>query len=33
MIDDDTRERILSWIDEARDGGAEVLAGGAATAT
>jgi acyl-CoA reductase-like NAD-dependent aldehyde dehydrogenase len=28
VIDEDARERILSWIDEARDGGAEVLAGG-----
>ena len=28
VIDDDARERILSWIDEARDGGAEVLTGG-----
>jgi acyl-CoA reductase-like NAD-dependent aldehyde dehydrogenase len=28
VIDDDARERILSWIDEARAGGAEVLAGG-----
>ena len=29
VIDDDARERILSWIEEARDGGAEILAGGA----
>ena len=28
VIDEDARERILSWIDEARDGGAEVLSGG-----
>ena len=28
VIDEGARERILSWIDEARDGGAEVLAGG-----
>jgi acyl-CoA reductase-like NAD-dependent aldehyde dehydrogenase len=28
VIDDDSRERILSWIEEARDGGAEILAGG-----
>src|SRR5690348_5603387 len=28
VIDDDARERILSWIEEARKGGAEVLAGG-----
>ena len=28
VIDDDARERILSWIQEARDGGAEILAGG-----
>ena len=28
VIDDESRERILSWIEEARDGGAEVLAGG-----
>jgi acyl-CoA reductase-like NAD-dependent aldehyde dehydrogenase len=28
VIDDDARERILSWIDEARDGGAEILTGG-----
>jgi acyl-CoA reductase-like NAD-dependent aldehyde dehydrogenase len=28
VIDDDARERILSWIEEARNGGAEVLAGG-----
>jgi acyl-CoA reductase-like NAD-dependent aldehyde dehydrogenase len=28
VIDDDARERILSWIEEARDGGAEVLTGG-----
>jgi acyl-CoA reductase-like NAD-dependent aldehyde dehydrogenase len=28
VIDEGARERILSWIDEAREGGAEVLAGG-----
>jgi acyl-CoA reductase-like NAD-dependent aldehyde dehydrogenase len=28
VIDADARERILSWIEEARDGGADVLAGG-----
>ena len=28
VIDEDARERILSWIEEARDGGAEILAGG-----
>ena len=28
VIDEGARERILSWIGEARDGGAEVLAGG-----
>jgi acyl-CoA reductase-like NAD-dependent aldehyde dehydrogenase len=28
VIDQDARERILDWIDEARDGGAEILAGG-----
>jgi acyl-CoA reductase-like NAD-dependent aldehyde dehydrogenase len=28
VIDEGARERILAWIDEARDGGAEVLAGG-----
>jgi acyl-CoA reductase-like NAD-dependent aldehyde dehydrogenase len=28
VIDEDAHERILSWIGEARDGGAEVLAGG-----
>ena len=28
VIDEGARERILSWIDEARHGGAEVLAGG-----
>ena len=28
VIDPDARERILEWIDEARDGGAEILAGG-----
>jgi len=28
VIDEGARERILSWIDEARDGGAEILAGG-----
>jgi acyl-CoA reductase-like NAD-dependent aldehyde dehydrogenase len=28
VIDADARERILEWIGEARDGGAEILAGG-----
>jgi acyl-CoA reductase-like NAD-dependent aldehyde dehydrogenase len=28
VIDEDARERILSWIEEARDAGAEILAGG-----
>src|SRR6266545_393871 len=28
VIDGDARERILTWIEEARDGGAEILAGG-----
>jgi len=28
LIDQDARERILDWIDEARDGGAEILTGG-----
>ena len=28
VIDEDARERILEWIAEARDGGAEILAGG-----
>jgi acyl-CoA reductase-like NAD-dependent aldehyde dehydrogenase len=28
VIDDESRERILSWIEEARDAGAEILAGG-----
>jgi acyl-CoA reductase-like NAD-dependent aldehyde dehydrogenase len=28
VIDDDARERILAWIEEARRGGAEVLTGG-----
>ena len=28
VIDGDSRERILSWIEEARDAGAEILAGG-----
>jgi acyl-CoA reductase-like NAD-dependent aldehyde dehydrogenase len=28
VIDEGAKERILEWIDEARDGGAEVLAGG-----
>jgi acyl-CoA reductase-like NAD-dependent aldehyde dehydrogenase len=28
VIDQDARERILQWIAEARDGGAEILAGG-----
>jgi acyl-CoA reductase-like NAD-dependent aldehyde dehydrogenase len=31
VIDDDARERILAWIDEARGAGATVLAGGEAT--
>jgi acyl-CoA reductase-like NAD-dependent aldehyde dehydrogenase len=31
VIDEDARERILAWIDEARAGGATVLAGGEAT--
>jgi acyl-CoA reductase-like NAD-dependent aldehyde dehydrogenase len=31
VIDDDARERILEWIEEARTGGAEVLTGGEAT--
>src|SRR5579884_508626 len=30
LIDRDNHERVLEWIDEARDGGAEVLAGGEA---
>jgi acyl-CoA reductase-like NAD-dependent aldehyde dehydrogenase len=30
VIDDDARERILAWIEEARSLGAEVLAGGEA---
>jgi acyl-CoA reductase-like NAD-dependent aldehyde dehydrogenase len=30
VIDDDARERILAWIEEARELGAEVLAGGEA---
>jgi acyl-CoA reductase-like NAD-dependent aldehyde dehydrogenase len=30
VIDDDARERILAWIEEAREAGAEVLAGGEA---
>ena len=28
LIDQDARERILEWIEEARSGGAEILAGG-----
>ena len=28
VIDDDARDRILAWIDEARDAGAKVLTGG-----
>jgi acyl-CoA reductase-like NAD-dependent aldehyde dehydrogenase len=28
VIDEDAKERILDWIAEARDGGAEILAGG-----
>jgi acyl-CoA reductase-like NAD-dependent aldehyde dehydrogenase len=28
VIDEDARERILDWIEEARAGGAEILAGG-----
>ena len=28
VIDEESRERILSWIEEARDGGADILAGG-----
>jgi acyl-CoA reductase-like NAD-dependent aldehyde dehydrogenase len=28
VIDDDARERILEWIEEARKGGAEILTGG-----
>jgi acyl-CoA reductase-like NAD-dependent aldehyde dehydrogenase len=28
VIDGDARERILAWIQEAREGGAEILAGG-----
>ena len=28
VIDEDARERIVAWIDEARDAGAEILAGG-----
>ena len=28
VIDEDARDRILAWIEEARAGGAEVLAGG-----
>jgi acyl-CoA reductase-like NAD-dependent aldehyde dehydrogenase len=31
VIDEDARERILAWIEEARAGGATVLAGGEAT--
>ena len=33
VIDEGARERILSWIKEARDGGAEVLSAGTWTAT
>jgi acyl-CoA reductase-like NAD-dependent aldehyde dehydrogenase len=29
VVDADARERILAWIDEAREGGAELLSGGA----
>ena len=28
VIDEDARERILKWVDEARSGGAEILTGG-----
>jgi acyl-CoA reductase-like NAD-dependent aldehyde dehydrogenase len=28
LIDGDARDRVLGWIDEARDGGAEILTGG-----
>src|ERR687896_1068416 len=28
VVDDDARDRILSWIDEAREGGAHILTGG-----
>jgi acyl-CoA reductase-like NAD-dependent aldehyde dehydrogenase len=28
VVDDDARDRILSWIDEAREAGAHILAGG-----
>ena len=28
VIDDDARDRILEWVDEARSGGAEILTGG-----
>jgi acyl-CoA reductase-like NAD-dependent aldehyde dehydrogenase len=28
VIDEDARERILGWVDEARSGGAEILTGG-----
>jgi acyl-CoA reductase-like NAD-dependent aldehyde dehydrogenase len=28
VIDEDAKERILDWIEQARDGGAEILAGG-----
>jgi acyl-CoA reductase-like NAD-dependent aldehyde dehydrogenase len=28
LIDTDARDRILEWLDEARDGGAEILSGG-----
>jgi acyl-CoA reductase-like NAD-dependent aldehyde dehydrogenase len=30
VIDEAARERILEWVDEAREGGAEILTGGAA---
>jgi acyl-CoA reductase-like NAD-dependent aldehyde dehydrogenase len=30
VIDDDARERILAWVEEAREGGATVLTGGEA---
>ena len=28
LIDDDARDRVLAWIDEARAAGAEILTGG-----
>ena len=31
LIDEESRDRVLSWIEEAKAGGAEVLAGGATT--